>query len=83
MTGTPSRRSERLAGEVDVDPSRERERHHERRGGEVAGARQRMDAALEVPVARQDRHRGDSFASIASATGSASGPEFPMQVVQP
>ena len=46
---------ERLAGQVDVDPPGEREGHDQWRRREVAGPRERMDAALEVAVARQDR----------------------------
>ncbi len=46
--------SERIGREVDVDPTGERERHDERRGGQVAGPRERMDPTLEVAVARQD-----------------------------
>ena len=47
--------AERLARQVDVDPAGEGERHDQRRRGEVAGAGERMDPALEVAVARQDR----------------------------
>ncbi len=54
-TGRPSDPvPERLRGQVDVDPAGQREGHDERRRGEVAGAREGMDATLEVAVARQD-----------------------------
>ena len=49
--------AERLAGQVDVDAAGEGEGHDERWGREVARAGQRMDAPLEVAVARQ--HGGD------------------------
>jgi hypothetical protein len=42
---------ERLGREVDVDPSGDRKRDHERRRREIARARKRMDSPLEVPVA--------------------------------
>ena len=76
--------AERLGRQVDVDAPGERERDDERRRREVARARQRVDAALEVAVARQDRRRrpGRSPRSPA-AIGSSSGPQLPMQVVQP
>ena len=45
---------ERLGRQVDVHPAGEREGDDQRRRGEVARARQRVDAALEVAVARQD-----------------------------
>ena len=55
-TGSPSRPdAERLGGQVDVDPAGQREGDDERRRGEVARPRERMDPALEVAVARQDR----------------------------
>ena len=55
-TGRPSRAgAERLGREVDVDPAGEREGDDQRRRGEVARPRQRVDPALEVAVARQDR----------------------------
>ena len=55
-TGRPSApMPERLGRQVDVDPAGEGEGDDERRRGEVAGAREGMDAALEVAVARQDR----------------------------
>ena len=62
----------------------ERERDDERRRGEVAGAREGMDPALEVAVARQHR-RDDEVVRPRwpAAIGSSSGPELPMQVVQP
>ena len=45
---------ERLGRQVDVDAAGERERHDERRRGEVGRAHLRMDATLEVAVARED-----------------------------
>jgi hypothetical protein len=70
--------------EVDVHRAGERVGHHQRRRGEVVGAHVRVDAALEVAVARQHRHRDEVVARlIACEIGSGSGPELPMQVVQP
>jgi hypothetical protein len=43
--------------QVDVDPAGERIRHHERRARQIIGAHQRIDAAFEVAVPRQHRHR--------------------------
>jgi hypothetical protein len=74
---------ERLGGQVDVHPAGQRERDDERRRGEVARAREGMDAALEVAVARQHGRGDQSLSSIAWAIGSSSGPELPMHVVQP
>ena len=55
--------AQRLRREVDVDRARQRERDDERRRGEVGGTRQRMDAPLEVAVARQDR-RDDQLVAL-------------------
>ena len=53
-TGGPSvADAERLGREVDVDAPRQGERHDQRRRREVARARERMDAPLEVAIARQ------------------------------
>ena len=49
--------AERLALQIDGDPSGERERHDERRRHQIIGAHLRMDAAFEVPVSGQ--RRGD------------------------
>ena len=48
-------RPQRLGRQVDVDPAGQREGDDEGRGGQVARARERVDPALEVAVARQDR----------------------------
>src|SRR4029077_10959901 len=47
--------AERLGGQIEVDAAGEREGHYQGRGGEVARARQRVDAALEVPIAGEHR----------------------------
>ena len=75
--------ADRLGQKVDLHGPGKRERHHERRRSEVAGARQRMDAALEVAVAGENRRDHESLLSIALATSASSGPLLPMQVVQP
>ena len=50
--------AERLFRQVDVDGARDRERHHQRRRGEVVHLHFGVDAALEVAVAGQHRrHR--------------------------
>ena len=55
-TGEPSAAvPERLGRQVDVDPARQREGDDQRRRREVARPGERVDAALEVAVARQDR----------------------------
>ena len=62
----------------------ERVRDHERRRRQVARPDQRVDPALEVPVARQHGHDREVVLVVtAFATSSGSGPEFPMHVVQP
>ena len=77
-------RAERLVDEVDVHPARERVGDDERRRGEVVRLHLRVDARLEVPVAREHRRRRRGRPPRSpSEIGPASGPEFPMQVVQP
>ena len=44
---------ERFGRQVDIDAAGQRERDHQRRRGEVARARERVDASFEVPVTRQ------------------------------
>ena len=75
---------ERLGRQVDVDPAGQGERDDERRRGEVARPGEGMDPALEVAVARQDGGDDEVVAPRSpAAIGSSSGPELPMQVVQP
>src|SRR5690606_2231037 len=44
---------QRLVGDVDVDGTGQGVRHYQRRAGQVVGPDVRVDAALEVAVARQ------------------------------
>ena len=52
--GAVRRRAQRLRGEVDVHAPGQRVGDDQRRRGEVRGPHERVDAALEVAVARQD-----------------------------
>ena len=45
--------SQRIGGEVGVDAAGQRIGHHERRRGQVVGAHRRVDASLEVAIARE------------------------------
>ncbi len=73
-----------LGGEVDIDRAGEGIGHDQRGRGEVVGFHIGIDAAFEVAVAREARwRRPDRPALIAWLMGSGSGPELPMQVVQP
>ena len=70
--------------EVDLHASGERERHHERRRGQVGRlGRQRVDATLEVAVAREDRGDDQVVAPRPRRRSASSGPLLPMHVVQP
>ena len=56
MTPTPSPRKQPtdwLGLEVDADCAGQGVGNHQRRGGQVVGSGQWMDAALEVPIPRQ------------------------------
>ena len=53
--------AERLGGEVDLQRAGERVGDDQRRRGEIVGAHVRIDAALEIAVAREHR-RGDEIA---------------------
>ena len=60
MTPTPSPRQQPTDGlglEVDADGAGQGVGDHQRRGGQVVGSGQRMDAALEVPIPRQHATR--------------------------
>ncbi len=59
--------AERLVLEVDVDRARQRVGDDERGRGEVAGAHERVDAALEVAVARE--HGADGELVVAHGLG--------------
>ena len=54
--------SHRLAGQVDVHPSGERERHDQRRTHQKVGTDVLVDAGLEVPVAAQHAGGHDAVA---------------------
>ena len=48
--------TERLRGEIDIHPARQRIRDDQRRRSEIVGAHLGMDAAFEIAIARE--HRG-------------------------
>ena len=75
---------DRFLGEVDVDRSGERVGDDQRRAREKVGAYLLMNACLEVPVAREHArgHQVIPVDGFLDLRGS-SGPELPMQVVQP
>jgi len=76
-------RAERLGREVLVHLARERVRDDERGRSEVVHLDLRVDAPLEVAVAREDARDDEVACAHASDTASGSGPELPMHVVQP
>ena len=59
--------ADRILGDVDLHRAGERVDHHQHRRGEVVGAGQRIDAALEVAIARQ--HRAHHQVGIADRLG--------------
>jgi hypothetical protein len=74
--------AERLGGDVDLHRAGERVGDDQRRRGEIVRLHVGVDAAFEVAVARQ--HGGGEVALVVDGFGSVgSGPELPMQVVQP
>ena len=83
-TGPVAADADRLAREVDIHAAGQRVGDDERRRREIVVARERIDAPLEVAVAREharDEQLARSRSPPRSASGS--GPELPMQVVQP
>ena len=86
--------AERLVDEVDLQRAGERIGDHQRRRGEVVGAHVRIDAALEIAVAREHRRRDqvaradrrrDRFgqrAGIADAGGAAEADEVEAELVE-
>ena len=61
-----------------------RERDHQRRAHQEVGADVRVDARFEVAVAGEHRGGDDIvLGTTASSISASSGPELPMQVVQP
>ena len=76
--------AERVRLEVEVHRAGQRVGDHQRRRREVVHLHVGVDAALEVAVARE--HRGDREVVVVDGLAeisSGSGPELPMQVVQP
>ena len=55
----------------------------QRRRGQIVGLDFRVDAALEVAVAGEHGGRDQIAVGMAFEIGSGSGPELPMQTVQP
>ena len=76
--------ADRLGGQVEVDAAGERVGDDQRRRGEVVRLHLRVDARLEVAVAGEDG-ADDQLALVRrpAEISAGSGPEFPMQVVQP
>ena len=78
-------RAERLAGQVDVDVAGERIGDDERRAGEIVRPHVRVDRgprSCGCPTAPRSATRSLSAIALEIA-GRGSGPELPMQVVQP
>ena len=86
--------AERLAGQIDLHRAGERVGDDQRRRGEIIGAHVRIDAALEIAVARQHR-RGDEVvlgdgrrnlrrqrAGIADAGGAAEADDVEAELVE-
>ncbi len=76
-------RTDRILLEVDVHPPGEAISDDQRRGREVVRLDLRVDTRLEVAIAERTLVVQRSCSSIAFSIGSASGPELPIQVVQP
>ncbi len=53
--------AERFCGQVDEHAARQRIGHHERRRGEEAGPHGRVNAALEIAIAREDGYGGGAL----------------------
>ena len=75
--------AERVVVEVEVDAAGEGVGDDQRRRHEVVGANFGVDAAFEVAIAGEDGTATSEWASMALEMSSGSGPELPMQVVQP
>ncbi len=79
---TAASQSERLAQDVAIDVAGQREGDHHRRRRQERILDVGMDAAGEIAVAGQHRDRTSDLPDR-RRHGRASGPELPMQVVQP
>ena len=75
--------AERVGVEVVADVAGERVGDDERRRHQVVGADFGRDAALEVAVAGEDGDGDEAVLFDGFETSVGSGPELPMQVVQP
>ena len=75
--------AQRLGVQVALGVAGQRIGDHKWRRHQEPQLQIRMHAAGEVPVARQDGHGPDLASLRGPATRSGSGPELPMQVVQP
>ena len=75
--------AERLAEQLGVQGAGEGVRDDQRRGGEEVHLAVGVDPALEVAVPDSTEHTVRSCSVTAALTTGISGPEFPMQVVQP
>jgi hypothetical protein len=76
--------ADRLGHQVARHVAGDRVGHHQRRAGQEVGLQVRVDARLEVAVARQ--HRGAHqvvLPVMASLISGVRSPALPMQVVQP
>ena len=76
-------RAQRLGLEIDVDPARQGERHHQQRGGEVVGPHRGCTRASKFRLPLSTAAATRACSSIALPIASGSGPLLPMQVVQP
>ena len=75
--------AQRVGGEVVADVAGERVGDHQRRRHQVICADLGRDSALEVAIAGEHGDRDEEWSSMAFETSVGSGPELPMQVVQP
>ena len=76
--------ADRLCGEVGgLHCARERISDDQGRRGEIIGAHIRIDAALEIPVARKDGGHHQIIVVDGLRDRFRQRPELPMQVVQP
>ena len=84
MSSPVGRAADGIGEDVAIDVAGEREGDDQRRRGQEAGLELRMDASREVAVARQNGDGKDAALRHGLARSTAgSGPELPMQVVQP
>ena len=66
-----------------IDASGKGVSHNQRRRHKVVGAHLRVDAAFKVAIAAEHGDRDQPVIFIDCETSVGSGPELPMQVVQP